>query len=73
MPCPWIGLAGSGRGTITQGVVLVKKWTVLIRGIGVHVVEAKDIDGAYAAAMAAYGCRLEDILAVFGHSPVRAS
>ena len=27
-------------------------------------------DGAYAAAMTAYGCRLEDILAVFSHSPL---
>ena len=49
------------------------EWSVLIAGIGVRVVEAEDIDGAYAAAMTAYGCRLEDILAVFGHSPVRAS
>ena len=49
------------------------KWSVLMVGIGVRIVEAKDIDGAYVAAMAAYGCRLEDILAVFGHSPVRAS
>jgi hypothetical protein len=70
MPCPWIGLAGSGRGTITQGVVLVKKWTVLIRGIGVRVVEAKDIDGAYAAAMDIFSCKLDDILAVFSHTPI---
>ena len=49
------------------------KWSVLIAGIGVHVVEAEDIDGAHAAAMTAYGCRIEDILAVFGHSPVRTS
>ena len=49
------------------------KWSVLMVGIGVRIVEAKDNDGAYVAAMAAYGCRLEDILAVFGHSPVRTS
>ena len=49
------------------------KWSVLMVGIGVRIVEAKDIDGAYTAAMAAHDCRLADILAVFGHSPVRAS
>ena len=49
----------------------VKKWTVLIRGVGSRDVEAKDIDGAYAAAMEEYGCKLEDILAVFCHSPVK--
>ena len=49
------------------------KWSVLMAGIGVRIVEAEDIDGAYAASMTAYGCRLEDILAVFGHSPVRTS
>ena len=48
------------------------KWSVLIAGIGARVVEAEEIDGAYVAAMTTYGCRLEDILAVFGHSPVRA-
>ena len=70
MPCPWIGLAGSGRGTITQGVVLVKKWTVLIKGVGSRDVEAKDIDGAYAAAMDIFSCKLDDILAVFSHTPI---
>ena len=49
----------------------MKKWTVLIRGVGSRDVEAKDIDGAYAAAMEEYGCKLEDILAVFCHSPVK--
>ena len=47
--------------------------SVLIAGIGVRVVEAKDIDGAYAAAMAAHDCKSEDILVVFRHSLVRAS
>ena len=50
-----------------------KEWTVLIKDVGMRVVTADDIDGAYAAAMTAYGCRLEDVLAVFGHSPVRTS
>lgn len=49
------------------------KWSVLMAGIGVRIVEAEDIDGAYTAAMATYGCRLEDILAVFSHTPFRAS
>lgn len=46
------------------------KWFVLIAGIGVRVVEAKDIDGAYAAAMDEFGCKLDDILAVFSHAPI---
>ena len=46
------------------------KWSVLIAGIGVRVVEAKDIDGAYAAAMDEFGCKLDDILAVFNHTPI---
>ena len=46
----------------------MKKWTVLISGVGSRDVEAKDIDGAYAAAMEEYGY---DILAVFCHSPVK--
>lgn len=70
MPCPWTGFAGSGHGTITQGVVYLKKWTVLIRGIGSRDVEAKDIDGAYAAAMDEFGCKLDDILAVLSHAPI---
>ena len=45
------------------------KWSVLIAGIGTRVVEAEDIDGAYAVAEAEYGCRLEDVLAVFSHDP----
>ena len=48
-------------------------WPVLISGIGVRVVEAMDIDGAYAAVMAAHGCKSEDVLAVFRHSLVRAN
>lgn len=48
----------------------MKKWTVLIRGIGSRDVEAKDIDGAYAAAMDESGCKLDDILAVFSHTPI---
>ena len=51
----------------------MKKWTVLIKGVGSRDVEAKDIDGAYAAAMAAHDCKSEDVLAVFRHSLVRAS
>ena len=34
----------------------MKKWTVLIRGVGSRDVEAKDIDGAYAAAMNGADC-----------------
>ena len=48
----------------------MKKWTVLIRGVGSRDVEAKDIDGAYAAAMDIFSCKLDDILAVFGHTPI---
>ena len=48
------------------------EWSVLIAGIGVRVVEATDIDGAYAVAMTAYGCQYEDVLAVFSHLPVCA-
>ena len=38
------------------------KWSVLIAGIGTRVVEAEDIDGAYAVAEAEYGCLLEYVL-----------
>ena len=48
----------------------MKKWTVLIRGVGSRDVEAKDIDGAYAAAMDEFGCKLDDILAVLSHAPI---
>ena len=48
----------------------MKKWTVLIKGIGSRDVEAKDIDGAYAVAMKEYGCKLDDILAVLSHTPI---
>ena len=46
------------------------KWFVLIAGIDVRVVEAKVIDGAYAAAMDIFSCKLDDILAVFSHAPI---
>ena len=49
------------------------KWAVLIKGIGLRVVMSKDIDGAYLAAMEEYGCKIEDILAVFCHSPFKAA
>ena len=49
------------------------KWSVLIDGIGLRVVMSEDIDGAYLAAMKEYGCKIEDILAVFCHSPFNAS
>ena len=49
------------------------KWSVLITGIGKCVVEAEDIDGAYAVAEAEYGCRLEDVLAVFSHDAFHES
>ena len=48
----------------------LKKWTVLIRGVGSRDVEAKDIDGAYAAAMDEFGCKPDDILAVLSHAPI---
>lgn len=48
----------------------MKKWTVLIRGVGSRDVKAKDIDGAYAAAMDIFSCKLDDILAVFSHAPI---
>ena len=43
MPCPWTGFAGAGRGIITQGVVYLKKWTVVIRGVGSRDVEEKEL------------------------------
>ncbi len=49
------------------------KWSVLIDGLGLRVVMSKDIDGAYLAAMKKYGCKIEDILAVFCHSPFKPS
>ncbi|MBR3222591.1 MAG: hypothetical protein IKF72_10215 [Kiritimatiellae bacterium] len=49
------------------------KWSVLIDGLGLRVVMSKDIDGAYLAAMKEYGCKIEDILAVFCHSPFKTS
>lgn len=51
----------------------MKKWSVLISGIGLRVVMSADIDGAYLAAVKEYGCRMEDVLAVFCHSPFRTS
>ncbi|MCR5752567.1 MAG: hypothetical protein K6G91_11455 [Kiritimatiellae bacterium] len=48
----------------------MKKWTVLIKGVGTHDVEAKDIDDAYAAAIAEFSCKIDDILAVFSHTPI---
>ena len=48
----------------------MKKWTVLIRGVGSRDVEAKGIDGAYAATMDEFGCKLDDILAVLSHAPI---
>ena len=48
------------------------KWSVLIDGIGLRVVLSKDIDGAYLAAAEGYGCKIEDILAVFCHSPYQS-
>ena len=45
------------------------KWSVLINGLGLRVVMSKDIDGAYLAAIKEYGCKIEDILTVFCHSP----
>ena len=47
--------------------------SVLISGIGLRVVMSADIDGAYIAAVKEYGCRMEDVLAVFCHSPFRTS
>ena len=49
------------------------KWSVLIDRIGLRVIMSKDIDGAYLAAMKEYGCKIEDILAVFCHSPFKTS
>ncbi len=43
-----------------------KQWPVLIKDIGIRVVTANDIDGAYIAATKEYGCKMEDILAVMG-------
>jgi len=48
----------------------MKKWSVIIEDIGMRVVEANDIDGAYDAAMDEFGCEVDDVLAVFCHSPV---
>ena len=42
----------------------MKKFRVLIRGIGLKEVSAKNIDGAYMAAMKEFGCELKDVLAV---------
>ncbi len=58
---------------IVGKVVEVKKknWSVLIRGIGIRIVKSKDIDGAYAAAMDEFDCKIDDILAVFSPSPIK--
>lgn len=41
------------------------KFKVIISGgIGLKEVEAEEIDGAYAAAVETFGCRVDDILAV---------
>ena len=45
------------------------KWFVLIEGIGMREVES-DIDGSYDAAMDEFGCDVDDVLAVFCHSPI---
>lgn len=43
-----------------------KEYTVLIKGIGKRTVMSYDIDGAYFAAMRDFGCKIDDVLAVFG-------
>ena len=43
-----------------------KELTVLIKDVGMRVVTADDIDGAYDAATKEYVCKTEDILAVTG-------
>ena len=49
----------------------MKKWTVLVwGGIGSRDVEAKAIDGVYATTVDEFGCRLDDILAFFSHTPI---
>lgn len=48
------------------------EWSVFIHGVGVCVVVSENIDGAYAIAMKEYGCKLEDILSVFCHTPLSA-
>ena len=40
------------------------KFKVLIDGIGIKEVLAKEIDGAYMAATKEFKCRIEDVLAV---------
>ena len=60
----------SAQAAPRRSALLHKKWTVLIRGVGSRDVEAKDIDGAYAAAMKEYACKLDDILAVLSHTPI---
>ena len=40
------------------------KFKVFMDGIGFKEVKAKEIDGAYVAAIKQFGCRKEDILAV---------
>ena len=45
----------------------MKKWSVRISGIGLRVVMSADIDDAYLAAVKEYGCKMEDVLAVFCH------
>lgn len=42
------------------------EWTVLIKDIGMRLVTADDIDGAYIAATKEFGCKIEDVLAVMG-------
>lgn len=41
------------------------KFKVIIAGVGLKEVEAKEIDDVYAAAIKQFGCRKEDILAAW--------
>lgn len=49
----------------------MKKYNVMIKGLGVRSVKAKDIDDAYANACKLYGCKIDDILVVMCTEPFK--
>lgn len=49
----------------------MKKYKVMIKGLGVKSVKAKDIDGAYINACKQHGCKIDDILVVMCEDPFK--
>ena len=56
---------------IGNRVWCMKKYKVMIKGLGVKSVKAKDIDVAYINACKQHGCKIDDILVVMCEDPFK--